>query len=184
MSLCLLATVAQAHPQGFHKRLVFTLTKTGGEGLVVMDVDSGDRCALIRAGADANKDGRLSPEETGALKQKLVAMATRALKLSFSSAPIAAVVKESKLSLREDLGVSTSGLSVAVLLDLSHPQEVTPGMRFEVEDTSPDLSTIRLQVFQASDGQEPAEPAFDAALESGKVARVRLGSLAQKAASH
>ena len=51
------AATAGAHPQGFHARFVFTLTKTAVTGVLVLDVDSGERCELLRAGADVNHDG-------------------------------------------------------------------------------------------------------------------------------
>lgn len=167
-----LAATAFAHPSGFHKKLTFTLTKTTVTGLVVMDVDSGERCRLLREASDEDRNGLLEGDEVAALKKRLVAMATRNLKLGLSGAPLPVEVKETKLSLREDKRANDSPLSVAVLIELKHPHEVSEGMQFEVEDTAPDLSTIVVQVVQ-----ESAEPPLQVELESGKKTKVRLGKL-------
>ena len=98
----LFATTAYGHPQGFHKKLTFTLTKTKVSALIVMDVDAGERCLLLREAVDSNRDGQLAGEEIAQLKDRLVKMATRPLKLSISGAPLPVVGKESKVSLRED----------------------------------------------------------------------------------
>ncbi len=144
-----------------------------------MDVDGGDRTELIRAGADANRDGVLDPAETGALKKKLTAMATRALKLWISGYPIAIEAKDTKVSLKNDNRVGKAGLSVAVLLELKHPYAVTPGMSLWLEDTAPDLSTVEVEVIQhpAADAG-PGEPPVQKTLPSGERLIVRLGALA------
>ena len=175
----LLPCAALAHPQGFHKKLVFTLTRLTTQGLVMMDIDGGERCELIRSGADSNHDGVLSTGEITALKQRLVAMATKSLKVSFSGAPLLLEVTESKLNLHEDPRVNPSAISVAVLFDLSHSQAANPGMAFEVEDTAPDLSPVNLQVFQAPATDAGLTAPFEADVESGHKTSIRLGALAE-----
>ncbi len=175
----LAASLAWGHPQGFHKKLVFTLTRTELQALLVMDVDGGDRCALIRAGADQNHDGVLSPEETGALKKRLVAMATKSLSVAFSGARVAMVPRESKINLHQDPRVSESGLSVALVFDVRHNTPLSPGMALEVEDTAPDLSTVNLQVFQVPAGDAGIDQPFDADIASGQKTSIRLGVLAE-----
>ncbi len=170
---------AWAHPQGFHKKLAFTLTKYGVQGLVVMDIDGGERCSLIRSGADANHDGVLSAHESGLLKKRLVALATSKVKLAFSGAPIALEVKESKINLHEDPRVGEGGLSVAILVDLVHPHDVREGMNFEVEDTAPDLSPVNLEVFQVPATDAGALPPYVGELASGEKVQIRLGALAE-----
>jgi hypothetical protein len=174
----LLAATALAHPQGFHKKLTFTLTRTTVSGLVVMDVDSGSRCAVLRQAADADGDGRLKGAEVTQLKERLAAMALRTLKLGISGAATAVTPKESKLSLHEDPRVGEGGLSVAVLVELRHPHAVSEGLHFEVTDTSPDLSPVVVQVFQAAAKGATPEAPFEVELEAGKTASVRLGRLA------
>ncbi|MBE2252880.1 MAG: hypothetical protein IAE78_25330 [Myxococcus sp.] len=172
------AATARAHPEGFHARYVFTLTKTTVTGLLVLDVDSGARCELLRAGADKNHDGELSKDEKAALLQKLTSFITRPLKLGLSGFPLPLTVKESKLNLRDDPRVSSAGLSVALLLEVHHPHEVSPGMHFEVEAVTPDQSPVRLEVLQAVAEGEPPEPDFRGEVDAGKKVRVRLGLLA------
>ena len=166
----LLASTAWGHPQGFHKRLTFTLTKTKVSALIVMDVDAGERCLLLREAVDSNRDGVLSGAEVEQLKDRLVKMVTRPLKLSISGAPIPLTVKDTKLSLREDRRANDSPLSVAVLVEIEHPHAVSEGMEFEVEDISPDQSTIVLQVFQEGDKQPP----FQQEVKSGVKTKIRI----------
>lgn len=166
----LVALPAFGHPQGFHKKLTFTLTKTKVSALIVMDVDAGERCLLLREAVDSNRDGLLTGEELTQLKDRLVKMVTRPLKLSISSAPIPLTVKETKLSLREDRRANDSALSVAVLVEIEHPHPVSEGMTFEVEDVSPDQSTIVLQVFQEGDKQPP----FQGEVQSGVKTKIRI----------
>ncbi len=177
LSAIVLAEVAHAHPQGFHKKIVFTLTRHTVHALLVMDIDGGERCSLIRSGADLNHDGVLSTDETGVLKKRLVAMAMKSLKVGFSGAPVTLEISESKVNLHADPRVNESGLSVAVLLSLTHSPAANPGMAFEVEDTAPDLSTVNLQVFQVSAADAGAGVAFEGDAESGRKTSVRLGAL-------
>lgn len=166
------ATTAFAHPTGFHKKLTITVTKTKVSALIVMDVDSGERCLLLREAVDSNRDGVLSGDEVAKLKERLVKMATSPLKLGISGAPLLIATKESKLSLREDRRANDSPLSVAVLFEI--PLSPTPGegTQLEVTDTAPDQSTIVLQVFQSGETLEKE-------VSSGVVTRVRLGVLTQ-----
>lgn len=178
LAVLLFAATALAHPQGFHKKLTFTLTKTTLTGLVVMDVDAGARCTVLRQAADADSDGLVKGAEVTALKERLAAMALRTLKLGVSGAAIAVTVKESKLSLREDPRVGESGLSLALLVEVRHLHAVSEGMALEVTDTSPDLSPVVVQVFQAAAKGAAPEAPFQLELEAGKTASVRLGRLA------
>lgn len=175
----LLLTLVLAHPQGFHKRLSFELWSTAITALVVMDIDSGERCELLRAGADANRDGVLNKAEIEALKTKVTTLATRALKLSISAYPLAIELTETKLSLRGDNRVAPSGVSIAVLLQLRHPYAVTPGMSLTIEDAAPDGSHIEVDVAQhpADAGGHP-EPETHQTMAPGQRVTVRLGALA------
>ncbi len=175
----LAASSALAHPQGFHTRLALTLTRSAVTGLLVMDVDAGSRCAVLRQAADADLDGRVTGAEVTALKERLTAMALRPLKLGLSGAALAVTVKESKLSLRDDARVGEAGLSLALLLEVRHPRPVSEGLQLEVSDTSPDLSPVLVRVFQAvAPGAAPVAP-FEVELEAGKTASVRLGRLGE-----
>jgi hypothetical protein len=179
----LAAATARAHPEGFHVRAVFTLTKTAVTGLVVMDVDGGERCELMRAGADSNRDGLLSDDEKRGLERRLVSMVLRPLKVGLSSYVVPLKVQEVKLNLRQDVSVSRSAVSVALLLEANHPYDVSPGMHFEFETVTPDGSPVRLEVLQAADpADRQPEPDFRQEVDSGRRARVRLGLLARKVA--
>ena len=175
--LAVLLSLALGHPQGFHTRVSLELWSTSITGLVVMDIDGGERCELLRAGADTNRDGELDGPETAALKKKLVTLATRALKLWISGYPVPVLVKDAKVTLKEDPRVSKSGVSVAVLLEIQHPYAVSPGMSLWLEDTAPDFSTVEVEVFQhsAEDGGGP-EPTRET-LASAVRLKVRLGAL-------
>ena len=168
--LWLVATSAHAHPTGFHKKLTVTLTKKTISALVVMDVDSGDRCLLLREPVDSNRDGLITGEEVTKLKARLVKLATSPLKFSISGAPIPLTIKDTRLSLRDDKRANDSPLSVAVLIEIEHASEVSPGMHFEVEDIAPDQSTIVLQVFQEGSKEKP----FEAEMPSGVKTKVRF----------
>ncbi|MGV3621662.1 MAG: hypothetical protein ACO1OB_12635 [Archangium sp.] len=170
--VALVATAAFAHPTGFHKKLTITVTRTKLSALIVMDVDSGERCLLLREAVDSNRDGVLAGEEVAKLKERLVKMATGPLKLGISGAPLLMTSKEAKLSLREDRRANDSPLSVAVMFEI--PLSPTPGegTQLEVTDTSPDQSTIVLQVSQSGESMENEVP-------SGRVTKVRLGSLTE-----
>lgn len=174
----LLATLL-AHPQGFHKRVTLELYSTSITGLIVMDLDGGERCELLRSGADQNRDGVLDAKETGALQKKLTTLASRALRLWISGYPIAIEVKEAKISLKEDPRVSPNGVSIALLLELKHPYAVTPGMSLWLEDTAPDFSTVEIEVLQHPAADAGAgEPPVKKTLPAGERLTVRLGALA------
>jgi hypothetical protein len=170
LALLVASSSALAHPQGVHVKLTFTLTRVTVTGLLVMDIDSGQRCLLLREAADENRDGFLDAAETKRLEQRLVHMATRNLKLFISGAAVPVVVKETKLSLRNDKRANDTGFSLAVLTEVTHPHQVDEGMAFQVENVTPDLSPTALEVFQ------PGEPVTQAELESGKRVSVRLGN--------
>lgn len=171
--------LASAHPEGFHTRFVFTVEKTKLTGVLVLDVDSGERCELLRAGADANHDGVLSKEERASLEKKLASFITRPLKLGFSGYPVPLTLAGTKLNLHDDGRVSRAGLSVALLLEVKHPYELSPGMHLEVETVTPDASPVRLEVYQATAPGEPQESPFREEVDSGRKVRVRLGGLAK-----
>lgn len=165
-------STAAAHPKGFHERLTVTVARRSLTALLVLDVDGGERCSLLRAGADEDHDGALSEPERVALRARLVAMAQRGLTLAVSGYPLEPALKSSKLSLREDLRASDTGLSVAALLEVTFPKDVTAGMSLEVGATSPDGSAVVVEVFQAG-GDAPSR----LELEPGRKARIRLGAL-------
>lgn len=170
--LALVASSAWSHPKGFHKKLTITVSPTRISALIVMDVDSGDRCLLLREAVDSNRDGQLAGEELTKLKERLVKMAVNPIVLGLSGAPIPLQVKESKLSLREDRRANDSPLSVAVLVEIDHPHAISPGMQLEVTDTAPDTSSIVLQVFQ--EGSD--EPPFQEEVASGVKTKVRMNA--------
>jgi hypothetical protein len=169
LALGLSASVALAHPRGFHVKMTFTLTPSTVTGLLVMDVDSGPQCRLLREAADENRNGVLDPPEVKALDRRLAAMLTRNLKLGVAGAPIPVRVTQTKLSLREDLRAGDAGFSVAVLLEVAHPHAISEGMQFEVQNVSPDLSTLAIEVLQVDQAPALAE------VESGAWHRVRFG---------
>lgn len=174
----LVLALVLAHPQGFHKRVSLELYSTSITGLIVMDLDSGERCELLRAGSDTNHDGTLDDAEARALKKKLTTMATRALKLWISGYPIAIQVKEAKVSLKEDPRVNKTGVSVAVLLEMRHPYAVSPGMSLWFEDTAPDLSHVEVEVFQHPAADAGGVAPTTRSMGSGERLTVRLGALA------
>lgn len=166
------------HPQGFHKRVTLELWRAELRALVVMDLDGGERCQLLRAGADRNHDGLLDPEETRALKKKLTTLATRALKVSISGYPVPLEVKEAKLTLKQDPRVGPSGVSVAVLLETRLPQPVSPGMSLWVEDTSPDSSPVEIEVFQHGLADAGVLPQLKQSVGASERVTLPLGALA------
>lgn len=178
--LVLLPCAAFAHPKGFHTKIVFSVSKYAVDALLVMDVDGSERVKLLREGADTNGNGVIDGDETAALKKKLTAMATRALKVGISGAPVPLTVKDVKLSLREDKSVSETGVSVALMLEGVHPHEVTPGMSLEVEDTSPDFSPVVIEVSALSGADGGAEALETYELPAGQKHAVRLGSLSPR----
>ena len=72
LAVLLVGLTALGHPMGFHKKLTFTLTKSKVSALIVLDVDSGERCLLLREAMDSNRDGVLSGDEVAQLKDRLV----------------------------------------------------------------------------------------------------------------
>ncbi len=96
----------------------------------------------MRDGADANRDGVLEVQEVAALKDKLVRLATLALKLALSGYPVTWKVKQTKLDLRRDPLVTQTGVSVAVLFEAQLEVAIAPGTQLEVEDASPDSSPV------------------------------------------
>ena len=165
-----LSTGATAHPKGFHKKLTVTLTKTKLSALVVMDADSGERCLLLREAVDANRDGFVMGDEVTKLRERLTKMAVSPLQFSISGAPLPMVVKESKLSLREDKRANDGPLSVAVLIEIPLSPAPNEGASLEITDVAPDQSAIALQVFQAKSTTELELP-------SGVKTPVRIGQL-------
>lgn len=170
-----LAGVAQAHPQGFHLRATFTVAKDSVQGVLALDVDAGERCRLLRAGADLDHDGLLAGAEVAGLKERLAGLILRPLVLGVSGAPLAVKVLETRLSLREDRRAQDGGLSVAVLLEATLPRGVFPGSELELTLASPDVSTVVLEVFQASAAGPEAPLRQEVA--SGARTKVRLGAL-------
>lgn len=173
LALLLVAGGAWAHPQGFHKKLTFTVARAKVSALVVMDVDSGERCLLLREAVDANRDGRLEGDEVAKLKERLVKLASSRLEVKLSGAPLALALKDTKLSLREDRRANDAALSVALLYELPLTSPVTEGMTLEVSDVAPDQSHVAVQVFQAGAKEAP----FQQEVPSGTPAKVRLGKV-------
>lgn len=172
---------AWAHPQGFHARVTFTVAQGLVRAVAVMDVDSGERCRLLRAGFDENKDGLVQGAEVTALKERVAAMLLGPLAVSLSGFPLVLEAREKKLSLHEDPRVGDSGLSVAVLLEAKAPKDIGPGTSFEVTPVAPDGSTVRVEVFQAGAKGAPPEAPASADVESAKRFVVRLGALGTSA---
>jgi hypothetical protein len=172
---CLLSGlgVAQAHPRGFHKRVRAVVKPDVVEVLVTLDVDSGNRAALLRSNADANHDGVLQEAERDRLKGKLAALAMRPLQLSISGFKLRLKAVESKLSLRGDLGTGTEGVSLAVLLETKLPQPLFAGMELEVLDEAPDHSHVKVEAEQEMDGGT-AGPWAEKDLKPGDRLQLRL----------
>ena len=63
VALVLMAGVVEAHPRGFHKKLVLTAYRTRLEGLMTMDADGAERTRGLRAAADTDGNGKLSQDE-------------------------------------------------------------------------------------------------------------------------
>jgi hypothetical protein len=176
LALALVAGWAWAHPQGFHKKLTVTVARQKVSALVVMDVDSGERCLLLRGAVDADRDGRLEGDEVAKLKERLVKLASSRLEVKLSGAPLALTLRETKLSLREDRRANDAALSVALLYELALSSPVGEGMTLEVSDVAPDQSHVAVQVFQAGAKAAP----FQQEVPSGTPATVRLGRLAEE----
>jgi hypothetical protein len=180
LALSLLAGAAWAHPEGFHKRTLVTLSARAVEVLVTLDVDSGKRSQLLRAGADQDRDGALCERERQALRRKLARLAARGLRLEIADYPVRLVEQEAKLNLRGDRRASEAGLSAAVRLEASLPAAIAPGMTLGLEDLSPDRSHVAVQIHQAGAEDAPAEPPVFRDLLPGEQVRVRLGRLAER----
>lgn len=168
---------AQAHPRGFHKKIVLNAYRTRLEGLVVLDVDGAERTRGLRAAADKNGDKKLSQDELKELEQRLTTLALGSLRLTISGAPVPVAAKLTKLDVKGDFGVSDGGLSVAAMLMVRHPAPVSPGMTLLIQDKSPDLSPVTVQVFMARSVDAGTLDAQQGELEAGKAFAVRLGQL-------
>lgn len=173
----LVPALAAAHPKGFHKRDVTTVTAKSVEVLVTLDIDSGKRCSLLRTAADADRDGKLSPDELKALKERLAKLAVRPLKVEIAGYPVVFREEESKLDARGDIRASDSALSVAVLAKADLPHAATPGMTLTLADESPDQSHIAVEVFQRSAADAGAEAPVRQELHPGEEVKARLGRL-------
>ena len=146
MILEVVAAAVLAHPQGFHERVALSVSRQAVDGLLVMDVDSGEKAKLIRAGADFDHDGVISPAERGALQKKLVAMALGGLKLGLSGFPLTLKVVDVKMSTRDDHAALETGLSVAVLFEATVKSPIGEGVRLEVSAEAPDSSHVIVEV--------------------------------------
>lgn len=176
--LWLVSASVHAHPEGFHKRLALTVTRDGVDGLMTMDVDGGQRCELMRAGADSNRDGVLQPLEVKALKEKLLKLAMLALQMEVSGYMLTVQVLESKMSLKEEQRVAKGGLSVAVMLKADFPQKATAGLELRVRDVSPDESPVQIHVFPQLPGDGGSSADVSKELNKDEVMRVQLPLLA------
>ncbi|MBI3183136.1 MAG: hypothetical protein HYZ28_13440 [Myxococcales bacterium] len=165
------------HPRGFHKRTVVSVSARQVDVLVTMDVDEGKRSGLLRAGADADRDGSLSDAEAAELRRKLSELAVRPLKVEISGYAVRLEEREAKLSLRGERRATEEGMSVAVLATAKLPSEVTPGMSLGVEDASPDRSHVEVQVYQAAGQDAGASAPVRKVLLPGQRLEVRLGRL-------
>lgn len=179
-ALLFASAVASAHPEGFHKRIALTVTSDGIDGLMTMDVDGGERCELMRAGADVNRDGLLQPEEIAALKAKLLKLAMVALQLEVSGYKLAVQTVESKISLKEEPRVAKAGLSLAVMLKVDFPKKASIGLELRLKDTAPDEAPVQVHIYPqlAGDGGSSADVARE--LNKGEVLAVRLPALAAR----
>jgi hypothetical protein len=166
-----------AHPKGFHKRDVLTVTNAGVEALITLDLDSGPRSQLLRQGVDRSGDGALDRDEVAALKGKLVELAVRPFKLDVSTHALRVEVLESKVNLRGDSRVSESGLSVAVLVRAGFPRAPSPGMTLTVLDEAPDRSHVAVEVHRSIPGDGGASAPERAELTGGASLKVSLGKM-------
>ncbi|MBK7859598.1 MAG: hypothetical protein IPJ65_13470 [Archangiaceae bacterium] len=148
--MVLAAGAALGHPQGFHERVSLAVSLKNVDGLVVVDVDGGERAKLIRAGADLNHDGLISGEERPLLQKKLLQLALQGLKVRVSGYPLVLSATDVKLSTRDDHTVSETGLSLAVLVAASVPSPISDGMKLEVEAVSADRSHVLVEVSATS----------------------------------
>lgn len=171
--------VVLAHAAGFHERLALSVSRQNVDGLLVVDLDAGEQAKLIRAGADANRDGVLAPGERAVLQKKLVAMALAGLKLGLSGYPLVVQVTDVKLSLRSDDAVSEAGLSVALMLAASVKSPIGEGIKLQVEATSPDSSHVIVEV-SASRPDGGVEAIEKKELQAKEQWEVRVGALGRR----
>ena len=169
-----LTGVALAHPRGAHKKIVLTVERTRVGVLLVLDLDSGERARLLRAGADQDGDHLLRGAEVQGLRRRLAQVARGTFKLQVGGAPVILPEGEARLSLRQDPSVSDGGLSVAVLAELSLPEGIRPGMELVVVDRSPDGSPVDVEFHL--DGEEGLSRTVST-IPAGADARVRVGRL-------
>jgi len=173
------AVLLLGHAAGFHERLALSLSRQNVDALLVMDVDSGEQAKLIRAGADANRDGVLSAAERLALQKKLVSMALAGLRVGLSGYRLVLSVTDVKLSLRGDEGVAETGMSVALMLAGSVKSPIGPGITLEVEAASPDSSHVVVEV-SASRPDAGVEAVARKELQAGEKWGVRVGDLGKR----
>jgi hypothetical protein len=175
--VALVSALAQGHAIGAHKRVVITVSRYALEGLITLDLDGSEQTELMRLGSDLDKNGVLEGAELGSLKERLVQIAARPLKLKLSGFPVPVEIKETKLSLRGDRSAGRSGLSVAVLFESRHPHAVTRGMALQLTDAAPDLSEVAVEVFQRTEADAGEEAPVHKGLSSGDTLEVPLGTL-------
>ncbi len=170
----LLCSVASAHPQGYHQHVRVVVHAERVEVLVVLDVDEGKRAQLLRAGADANADGRLEGEELERLRARLVGLATGRLKVELSGFTPALRLQENKINLRDRFTTGTDGLSVAVLLEAPLPKAPSEGMELRVHASSPDRSHVRVETEQVLEGG--GGPSLSRDVRHGEYLSLRLAA--------
>lgn len=173
-ALVLAGGVAAAHPRGAHKKIVLTVERSRVGVLLVLDLDGGERAQLLRVGADLDGDRLLRGEEVQGLRRRLVQVAKAAFSLRVGGALLPFPEGEVRLSLRQDPSVSESGLSVALLAELSVPEGIRPGMELVVTDRAPDGSPVDVE-FHLDEEQGTSRRV--ATITEGADARVRVGRL-------
>lgn len=179
-AVLLVSTSVLAHPEGFHKRLALTVTRDGVDGLLTMDVDGGERCELMRAGADGNRDGVLQKDEIAALHSKLLKLAMQGLQLEVSGYRLTVQTVESKISLKDDPRVAKVGLSVAAMVKVDFPKKATPGLELRIKDASPDESPVQVNVFPQLQNDGGSAEDVSKELNKGETLTVRLPALAPR----
>jgi hypothetical protein len=169
--------VLLSHAQGIHERVSLVVSQKAVDGLLVIDIDSGERAKLIRAGADFNHDGVISTEERPALQRKLVQLATQGLKLGISGYSLSVKVADVKMSTRDDHTVSETGLSLAVMLEATVKSPIGEGMKLEIEAESGDKSHVLVEVSATSGEDGGVEAVGRKELLPSERWTVRLGAL-------
>ena len=175
--LSAMPAVSTAHPAGFHERLALSVSRQAVDGLLVMDIDAGVTAKNIRAGADFDHDGVISPAERKALEKKLVGLATQGLKLGISGYPLTPKVTGVKMSMRDDPGANETGLSLALMLEAVVKTPIGEGMKLEVQAESPDKSHVIVEVSAVSGKDAGVEALERKELGAGEKMTVRLGAL-------